>query len=331
MGSYSKTYRATAAPSVGNDWVNVEDIYDPSGTSYAYRRAKSTSAVHINGFGINLPSDATVTSVEVHTKIYVSDSNYGYFVVYLYSDTGPTRIVYTIVLNGEAYGTGYVEQTYDADTLVAALNDKSLHNGSLIDFLKNVRVRFVGGTKSTSSANKCNIYDNYLVVNYSVPDYTITVTAGTGGSVSGGGTYEHGKTATLTATPATGYKFKQWSDGSTANPRTITVTADATYTAQFEKLTYNISATASPAEGGTISGAGVYSYGDTATLTATPATGYAFKQWSDGNTSASRSFTVTAAASYTAIFEKTATTRIYVGTQEAAKSVKAVYIGTNEL
>lgn len=39
----------------------------------------------------------------------------------------------------------------------------------------------------------------------------------------------------LTAIPDTGYKFKQWSDGNTDNPRAITVTGNATYTAEFER------------------------------------------------------------------------------------------------
>lgn len=65
--------------------------------------------------------------------------------------------------------------------------------------------------------------------------YIITVTSNnnTWGTVSGGGTYTSGQMATLTATPATGYHFVQWQDGSTDNPRTVTVTANATYTATF--------------------------------------------------------------------------------------------------
>jgi threonine aldolase len=39
---------------------------------------------------------------------------------------------------------------------------------------------------------------------------------------------------TLTATPYYGYHFVQWQDGNTSNPRSIEVTADATYTATFE-------------------------------------------------------------------------------------------------
>ena len=39
----------------------------------------------------------------------------------------------------------------------------------------------------------------------------------------------------LTATPASCYHFTAWNDGSTDNPRTITVTQDTTFTANFER------------------------------------------------------------------------------------------------
>lgn len=54
------------------------------------------------------------------------------------------------------------------------------------------------------------------------------------GTVSGGGSYADGATATLTAMPNSGYHFVRWQDNNTQNPRTITVTANATYTAYFE-------------------------------------------------------------------------------------------------
>ncbi|MCR4817088.1 MAG: hypothetical protein K5842_07925 [Bacteroidales bacterium] len=53
------------------------------------------------------------------------------------------------------------------------------------------------------------------------------------GTVTGGGKYENGATATLEATPNAGYVFVDWEDGSKNNPRLVTVTADAEYTANF--------------------------------------------------------------------------------------------------
>ncbi len=69
-------------------------------------------------------------------------------------------------------------------------------------------------------------------------NFTITVNSNNDawGTVSGAGSYADGATATLTATPKEGYLFVKWQDGNTDNPRTITVTANETYTAYFEAI-----------------------------------------------------------------------------------------------
>ena len=67
--------------------------------------------------------------------------------------------------------------------------------------------------------------------------YTVSVSSANTsmGTVSGGGEYKEGITATVTATPKSGYKFTTWSDGTTKNPYTFTVTKNVTLTAYFEK------------------------------------------------------------------------------------------------
>jgi len=76
------------------------------------------------------------------------------------------------------------------------------------------------------------------------PMVTVSVAANpaNGGSITGGGSYAIGGTATLTATASNGWAFTDWNDGSTNNPYTITVPAtDITYTANFAQTTNNIS------------------------------------------------------------------------------------------
>ena len=134
--------------------------------------------------------------------------------------------------------------------------------------------------------------------------YTITATSANTsmGTVSGGGTYEEGKTVTLTATPKSGYKFVKWSDGSTKNPYTFTATKNVTLTATFEAIQYTISATSADASMGTVSGGGTYKHGATVTLTATPKSGYKFVKWSDGTTKNPYTFTATKNVTLTANF-----------------------------
>ena len=139
--------------------------------------------------------------------------------------------------------------------------------------------------------------------------YSITVTNGT----SDKATAEAGATVTITATVPEGKAFDKWTttdvDGlneSTTNPTTFTMPAKAvTVTANFKNV-YTVTvtndghgtATVSPTSG---------SEGTEVTLTATPATGYKFKEWSvisGGVTIANNKFTIgTENVEIKAIFE----------------------------
>lgn len=124
------------------------------------------------------------------------------------------------------------------------------------------------------------------------------------GTVSGGGLYSQGSTATIVATPSAGYRFLRWNDGFTDNPRSVTVNGDATYTAYFEAIPpCTIHAGCNNSGWGTVEGGGLYPVGATATLTAIPVDGYRFVRWQDYNTENPRSFTVTGDANYIAFFE----------------------------
>ena len=83
---------------------------------------------------------------------------------------------------------------------------------------------------------------------------------------------------TLTANANDNYHFVQWNDGNTDNPRTLTLTADATFTAQFAPNQYTING--STLSNGIVTGGGVADYLDSVTLTAIPNEGYYFSKWS---------------------------------------------------
>lgn len=57
----------------------------------------------------------------------------------------------------------------------------------------------------------------------------------------------------ITANPIDCYKFVQWSDGNTDNPRSITVTANETYVAEFELISYLVTAVPDDPSHGTTS------------------------------------------------------------------------------
>ena len=161
-----------------------------------------------------------------------------------------------------------------------------------------------GTQVSTSASYPFNVTGNRtLVAHFQVQSYTITATADptSGGSVTGGGSYNHGESCTLTATPATGYNFVKWTKNdvqvSTNATYPFTVTAAGTYVAHFQLRSYTINASADPSEGGTVTGAGPYNHGASCTLRATAASGYTFIRWTENGTQVSTNatypFTVT--------------------------------------
>ena len=95
-----------------------------------------------------------------------------------------------------------------------------------------------GGTQLTTTTKVTSNKTWYARWTISTRQYKLTVTAGTGGTVSGGGTYNYNASVTLKATANSGYHFVKWSDGNTNATRTVTVTKDATYTATFEQDPY---------------------------------------------------------------------------------------------
>ena len=103
----------------------------------------------------------------------------------------------------------------------------------------------------TSSATTVLMDADYTVIaNFALDTYTLTYTAGANGSISGSSpqTVSHGGSGTaVTAVPNTNYHFVNWSDGSTANPRTDTgVTASISVTANFAINTHTVTFVADP-------------------------------------------------------------------------------------
>ena len=131
------------------------------------------------------------------------------------------------------------------------------------------------------------------------PNYTLTVRAEEGGSVSStGGSYESGKVVTISATANTEYVFSGWSNGSTDNPLSVTMSSNQTITASFEKVTYTLS-TSTEGEGTVTevlvsSGRSTdYNSGSVVRLTAVPSSGWSFVEWSGDSVGTENPITIT--------------------------------------
>ena len=105
----------------------------------------------------------------------------------------------------------------------------------------------------------------------------------------------------ISATANYGYHFAQWSDGNNDNPRTIDPMAYVTYTAEFAKNIYTITALSDTLQG-TIAGAKQAGYLDEVQLTAVAKKGYHFEQWTDGVTDNPRTIVLTRDTTLTAEF-----------------------------
>lgn len=110
--------------------------------------------------------------------------------------------------------------------------------------------------------------------------------AGLGG-VTGAGAFNAGSTVHLQASPNAGAYFVNWTEGGvvvSTNPKLdFKATADRSLTANFAGL-LNVVADATPALGGSVTGAGAFRVGELAHLKATAAVGYYFAGWSEGGT-----------------------------------------------
>ena len=116
--------------------------------------------------------------------------------------------------------------------------------------------------------------------------------------------FKYGETITVSAIANYGYYFTKWSDGITANPRTITLTEDVEFQAQFGVNQYRITLKSNNSIMGSVSGGGTFNYNTTNTLTATAKPDYLFVNWSDGVTNNPRELLLTKDTAVTAIFVK---------------------------
>lgn len=221
--------------------------------------------------------------------------------------------VYKLSVNPEPAEAGTVspaEGEYDEGTEVTIT--AAPHNGWVFE-------KWVGPESGTANPVSFTMdSDKSLAALFAKQSYPLTV------NVEGEGTvnqqviqsketdYEHGTTVELTASPADGWTFKEWTgdiEGS-ESITTITIEEEMAITAVFEKRSYNL--------GITVQGEGTvdeqiietknkdYQHGTTVELTANPAEGWIFDGWS-GDLSGSenpKEITINEAKSVKAVFIK---------------------------
>ena len=155
----------------------------------------------------------------------------------------------------------------------------------------------------TWTAGDCLAYGLYQAI---VDLYSLETAScdSTMGHVAGGGRFSEEASIRIEAVADSGYRFTQWSDGSTDNPRYVVLTQDTLLTACFELgvSSFLLTANSENSLKGTVSGGGIYDSNEVATLTATANSHYVFDRWNDGDTANPRNIVVVSDTAFTAYF-----------------------------
>ena len=109
-------------------------------------------------------------------------------------------------------------------------------------------------------------------------------------------------TAIVEAVAWMGYRFSNWSDGDTTNPRTISTIGDTTLTAVFVEDKVIVTATDNLGFNNRVTGGGLYGRNQAVTLRVSAPAGYAFLGWDNGATSNPYQFIASTDTTITAIF-----------------------------
>lgn len=135
-----------------------------------------------------------------------------------------------------------VKENYVPVALASGTNPRAALNVVDNPTMLGAKVAVYGTLETYFSKPGVKNVSDYEILSTVTPEpvmFTVTATA-ENGTVEGFGEYEEGAEATLTATPAEGYEFVNWTSGetevSTANPFTFTVTSDTTLVANFKEV-----------------------------------------------------------------------------------------------
>lgn len=323
---------------MGNEDVTVEVTYSVLSYILTYKRLQSDTEPYAE-YSINYNTVVTVPTAP--TREHYTFSHWNYSPNLLSGNKMPASDVIAVaawtynpdefVVNATAApsGSGTISGTgtYTEGSEVT-LNATPSGNYSFVNWTEDGNTL---GTNPTLILSNLNA-DHNIVANFLASQATVSVgsqttpATETGGSVSGGGTFNIGTTITVTATANAGYKFQGWYSGNNKvsnNPNyTLTVTSNLSLVARFIQIV-TVTVAVSPNNSGTATGTGEYDYGTSVPLSATPATGYQFAKWVVGSEDyTDTSITITATSDVTAIayFEAIPVRRVFAWTSPTVVS-----------
>ena len=221
----------------------------------------------------NWSGDSTSTSSSI--SVYLDDDKS------VHANFRMCTLTVTAGTGGTASGGG----TYPCNTSASA--SATAHSGYQFG-------NWSGDSTSTSSSISVSLSgsDKSVHANFAEIMCTLTVTAGTGGTASGDGTFPCNTWQPASATANSGYEFSNWSGDSASRSSSIRIylSGDKSVHANFAEIMCTLTVTAGT--GGTASGDGTFPCNTSQIASATVSIGYFFDGWSGDSTSSSRTISV---------------------------------------
>jgi len=311
MGTIADVYAASTTITMNGDYAvtaNFVAIYDLTISS-------------TEGGSVTEPGEGVFTYDEGTVVDLVAIPDAGCRFVEWTGDVGTIADVHaastTITMNGDYAITANFVAIYDLTTNSTEGGSVTepgegvftYDEGMVVDLVASpdAGYRFVSWTGDVSTVanvaagtTTIRINGDYSISANFVRQYTLTVTSTAGGSITAPGegisTYDDGTVVNLVATPASGYRFVNWTgnvgtiNSTSAASTTITMRGSYSITANFEAtapwvppiIQYGLIVFSGPGGSVTSPGAGIFAYdaGTVVNLVATPATGYRFVRWS---------------------------------------------------
>ncbi len=310
-GTYAiKVYAAQKTPTRETDYKEMTITVAAPITSYTVTASAGANgsitpsgAVSVNS-GANQTFTISASSGYHVTNVLVDGKSVGAVTSYTFTNVTSNRTItanfaitsYTISFNSNG-GSAVTSITQNYGIAVNAPTPPTRTGYTFAGWYSNVGLS-TPYIFTTIPAGSITLYAKWTAIN----SYTLTYTAGANGSITGTSpqTVSQGTSGTaVTAVPAAGYHFTNWSDASTANPRTDSnVNGNISVTANFAITSYTISFNSN---GGSAVTSITQNYG-TAVNAPTPPTrtGYTFAGWySNVGLSTPYIFTTIPAASIT--------------------------------
>jgi uncharacterized repeat protein (TIGR02543 family) len=319
--TYGEVVQLTATPAVG--WSFANWTGDATGTtnpvSVTMNGNKSVTANYtqiqytltitsLHGTVAKNPDKATYTYGEVVQLTATPDVGWS-FVNWTGDATGTTNPVSVTMNSNKSVTANYTQIQYTLTITslhgtVAKNPDKATYTyGEVVQLTATPDVgwNFANWTgDATGTTNPVSVTMNgnkSVTANYTQIQYTLTITSlhGTVAKNPDKATYTYGEVVQLTATPAVGWSFANWTGDATgtANPVSVTMNSNKSVTANYTQIQYTLTITSLHGTVAKNPDKATYTYGEVVQLTATPDVGWSFVNWTDDATGTANPVSVT--------------------------------------